>query len=113
MLRARKAKSTFQPVAKAPVKKDELVVVMAGAHRGSRGKVLAVSRNRGRVLIEGVGMIKKSVRRSQQQPQGGFAQKEGWLNWSNVMSAERYDARRSKRGTAASAASKPKTAKAS
>lgn len=65
------------------VKKGVEVEVIAGNHRGQKGKVLAVSSN-GRVLVEGVRMIKKHARRTQQMPQGGIIEREGPIHISNV-----------------------------
>ena len=79
---------------KTHVKKNDLVVVLAGNDRGKRGKVLAVLGKNGRVIVEGIRMIKKAVKKSQDRPQGGFQQKEGAIHLSNVMLAERFDQRR-------------------
>ena len=76
---------------KAHVKKDDLVVVLAGNDRGKRGKVLAVNPRDGRVVIEGVRIVKKAIRKSQDRPQGGFQEKEGSIHLSNVMLAEAFD----------------------
>jgi large subunit ribosomal protein L24 len=76
------------------VKKNDEVVVLSGTQQGKRGKVLEVLRNRSRVIIEGVNMIKKSQRKSQDQPQGGIIEREGPLHISKVMLAADYDARK-------------------
>jgi large subunit ribosomal protein L24 len=55
---------------KAHVKKNDLVVILAGNERGKRGKVLSVDSGKGRIIVEGVRMIKKSVMKSQDRPQG-------------------------------------------
>ncbi|MDD2707243.1 MAG: 50S ribosomal protein L24 [Verrucomicrobiae bacterium] len=83
---------------RAHVKKNDMVVVIAGNHRGSRGKVLAVDFKEEQVRVEGVHVIKKAVRKSQDHPQGGFVQKEGPIHLSNVMPAEEYDRRHKARG---------------
>ncbi len=69
----------------ARVKKDDIVVVVSGDHRGARGKVLRVYPERQRVLVEGVNMVYRHVRRSQRNPQGGRVQKEAPIHISNVM----------------------------
>ncbi len=74
------------------VKKNDLVVVLSGSERGKRGKILQVIRNRNRVLIEGVNLRKKAQKKNQ-EGQGGIIEREGPLPISNVMIAERYDAR--------------------
>jgi large subunit ribosomal protein L24 len=90
------------------VKKNDLVVVTSGAHRGSRGKVLSILTSKNRVLIEGVHLIKKAARKTQENPQGGIIEREGSIHISNVVLAEKYDA---KRGTAPKAEKKKSAAK--
>lgn len=69
---------------KTHVKKGDTVVVISGAHKGAQGTIKEVQPDKGRVLIEGVRMIKKAVRPSQQNPNGGFLEKEGPIHISNV-----------------------------
>lgn len=69
---------------KTHVKKNDEVVVIAGNHKGSSGKVLQVFPEKGQVLVEGVRLIKKHVRRSQDRPEGGIVTKEGPIHISNV-----------------------------
>lgn len=69
----------------ARIKKDDLVVVIAGDHKGARGKVLRVIPDRQRVVVEGVNMVYRHVRKSQRHPQGGRIQKEAPIHISNVM----------------------------
>jgi large subunit ribosomal protein L24 len=88
------------------VKKGEEVVVISGAERGKRGKIIEIQAANQRVLIEGVRMIKKHMRKSQQNPQGSIVEREGSMHLSNVMSAEKFDARATKRGGAAPAPAK-------
>lgn len=73
------------------IKRGDEVVVISGAERGKRGKVLNFVSDRSRVLIEGVRLIKKTMRKSQTHPQGGIIEKEGSLPISNVMLASRFD----------------------
>jgi large subunit ribosomal protein L24 len=88
------------PQANFHVKKNDEVVVLSGTQQGKRGKVLEVLRDRHRVIIEGVNFIKKSARKSQEQPQGGIVEREGALHISKVMLVADYENRKS-------AASKP------
>ena len=88
-------------MAKFHVKKGDEVVVIAGADKGKRGKVITVIAKKQRVIVEGVCMIKKHMRKSQQHPQGAIVQREGSLHISNVMKAETFDARAVKRGAVA------------
>jgi large subunit ribosomal protein L24 len=69
---------------KTHVKKGDTVVVIAGAQKGAQGSIKEVQPSKNRVLIEGVRMIKKAVRPSQQNPNGGFIEKEGPIHISNV-----------------------------
>ena len=82
------------------VKKGDEVVVIAGAEKGKRGKVIAVETRKQRVIVEGVKMIKKHMRKNQNQPQGAIIEREGTIHISNVMAAGKFDARAAKRGTA-------------
>jgi large subunit ribosomal protein L24 len=84
------------------VKKGDEVVVIAGAESGKRGKIIAVETKKQRVIVEGVRMIKKHMRKSQSNPQGAIIEREGTIHISNVMAAERYDARAAKRTPAPS-----------
>ena len=86
---------------KCHVKKGDEVVVLAGKEKGKRGKIIAVSPKKARVIVEGLQLIKRHTRKSQQHPQGAIVEREGTLHLSNVMKAERFDARAAKRGGAA------------
>jgi large subunit ribosomal protein L24 len=85
---------------KCHVKKGDEVVVISGTERGKRGRIIQVLREKQRVIVEGVKMIKRHTRKSQNAPQGAIVEREGTVHISNVMLAERFDARASKRGTA-------------
>ena len=74
---------------KLHVHKGDQVEVISGNFRGSTGTVLAVLQKKQRVLIEGVRMIKKHVRKSQENPQGKIAEREGPIHISNVKVLER------------------------
>lgn len=86
------------------VKKGDEVVVIAGAEKGKRGKIIAVESNKQRVIVEGVKMIKKHMRKNQNQPQGAIIEREGTIHISNVMAVEKFDARAAKRPQAAAKA---------
>jgi len=85
------------------VKKGDEAVVISGADKGKRGRVIAVIGKKARVIIEGAHMIKKHMRKSQQYPQGQIVQREGSIHITNVMKAEAFDARAAKRGASAPA----------
>jgi large subunit ribosomal protein L24 len=84
---------------KCHVKRGDEVVVIAGTERGKRGKIISVLRDKQRVIVEGVRMIKRHMRKSQQHPQGKIVEREGTIHLSNVMRADRFDARAAKRGS--------------
>ena len=73
---------------KTHVKKGDQVIVISGAAKGAQGTVIEVQPAKNRVLIEGVRMIKKTVRPSQDKPQGGIIEKEGPVHISNVRLVE-------------------------
>jgi len=83
---------------KCHVKKGDVVVVLAGKEKGKRGKIIAVSPKKSRVIVEGLQMIKRHMRKSQEHPQGAIVEREGTMHLSNVMKAEQFDARAAKRG---------------
>ena len=85
------------------VKKGDEAVVIAGADKGKRGRIIAVVAKQQRVILEGAHMIKKHMRKSQQYPQGQIVEREGTIHISNVMKAQEFDARAAKRGPAAPA----------
>ena len=85
------------------VKKNDEVVVIAGAEKGKRGKVIAVAGKKERVIVEGVHMIKRHMRKSQQYPNGQIVEREGTLHISNVMKVADFDARQAKHGAVAPA----------
>lgn len=64
--------------------KGDQVEVIAGNHKGKSGKVLQVFPAKNQVLVEGVHMIRKHVRPSQDRPEGGVVEKEGPIHISNV-----------------------------
>ena len=67
------------------IREDDEVIVIAGVDKGTRGKVLKVDRDKGRLIIEGVNKAYKHVKRSQKNPQGGRLSKEMPIDSSNVM----------------------------
>jgi large subunit ribosomal protein L24 len=82
---------------KVHVRRGDEVVVISGEERGKRGRILAVYPERQRVLIEGVNLVKKAMRQTQNTA-GGIVDREAPVHASNVMKASEYDARRSGKG---------------
>jgi len=70
------------------VKKGDQVQVITGNHKGAVGKVLQVFPTKQQVLIEGVRLIKKHTKKSQDNPQGAIIQREGPIHISNVKRVE-------------------------
>ncbi len=78
-------KKLSEPV-RINLRKDDLVEVIAGRDRGKRGRVLSVDRRRGRVLVEGIMIVKRHTRRNPaRQIKGGIAERESPIAVSNVM----------------------------
>jgi large subunit ribosomal protein L24 len=71
------------------IKKGEEVIVIAGDHKGKKGKILQVLSDKNRVIVEGVNLLKKHERKSQDNPQGSIVEREFPIHYSNVMLAER------------------------
>ncbi|MFO7171994.1 MAG: 50S ribosomal protein L24 [Bacillota bacterium] len=70
---------------KVHVKKGDEVLVIAGKDKGKRGKVQAVFPKEGRVIVEGVNIVKRHVRPNPQMMQGGIIEKPAPIHASNVM----------------------------
>jgi large subunit ribosomal protein L24 len=71
---------------KVKIKKDDTVKVIAGRDRGKTGRVLQVDAEKGKVLIEGVSLVKRHTRPNpQKQIKGGIAERESPIAISNVM----------------------------
>jgi large subunit ribosomal protein L24 len=71
---------------KVKIRKDDNVKVIAGRDKGKTGRVLSVDAENGRVLVEGVGMVKRHTRPNpQRQIKGGIAERESSIAISNVM----------------------------
>ena len=69
------------------IRRNDIVVAIAGrnAGTGKTGKVLQVIPNRGMAIVEGFNLVKKSMRKSQDNPQGGIGEKESPLAISNLL----------------------------
>ncbi len=69
---------------KTHVKVGDQVKVIAGNHKGQEGRVLEVNAVKGRVIVEGVNVIKKAIRKSEENPDGGIVEQDGPIAISNV-----------------------------
>ena len=70
---------------KTKLRKDDTVIVIAGKDKGKTGRVLRIDRVRGRIVVEGINMVKKAQRARGQNEQGGIIEVESALHVSNVM----------------------------
>ena len=86
----------------AHIKKGDEVVVIAGADKGKRGRVIEVLVKKQRAMVEGARMMKRHTRKSQQHPNGAIVEREGTIHISNLIKAEEFDAKAGKRAPAAS-----------
>lgn len=69
----------------AHIRKNDVVEVISGDHRGARGKVLRIDPVKCKVIVEGVNLVFRHVRPTRRNPQGGRVQKEAPLHMSNVL----------------------------
>lgn len=74
------------------VKRGDEVVVIAGSHKGKSGKVLEIVAAKQRARVEGVGMIKRHVKKSEQNPNGAIIEREGTIHVSNLQKKAVFDA---------------------
>lgn len=71
-------------MSKIKLRRGDQVRVIAGKYKGSEGKIMAVLRDKNRVVVENVNMIKKAQRPTQDNPRGGFDEREAGIHISNV-----------------------------
>ena len=83
------------------VKRNDVVVVIAGSHKGKTGKILEVLPAKQRARIEGVAMLKRHLKKSAEHPQGTIAEREGSVHISNLMLQSTFDGSKRKKATAA------------
>lgn len=67
------------------IRVEDEVIVVAGANKGRRGKVLKVDREGEKVVVEGINKVYKHVKKSNKNPQGGRLSKEAAIPMCNVM----------------------------
>jgi len=85
------------------IKRGDEVVVIAGAHRGKSGKILEILPKKQRARVEGVALVKRHLKKSQEHPQGTIAEREGSIHVSNLMLKAHHDGRRAKKTAPAGA----------
>ncbi len=71
------------------IRKDDKVKVLVGKDKGKIGKVMRVFPKENRLLVEKINIVKKARRRTQQDQQGGFVEREAAIHISNVMLIDR------------------------
>ncbi len=82
------------------IKKNDQVIVISGSHKGKSGKVLEILPAKQRAVVEGVAMVKKHLKKSQENPQGKIAEREGSIHISNLMLKARFDSSKRAKNTA-------------
>ena len=70
---------------KLHVKVGDTVKVISGTSKGNEGKILAIDRKKNRAIVEGVNIVKKHVKPSASNPQGGIEETEAGIHISNIM----------------------------
>lgn len=85
------------------VKRGDQVVVIAGSHKGKSGKVLEILAAKQRARVEGVAMMKRHLKKSQEHPQGSIAEREGSVHVSNLMLQSAFDGSKRKKAAPATA----------
>lgn len=78
-------RTTQAAAPKFKIRKGDTVRVLSGKEKGKTGQVLEVDTRKGRILIEKVNLVKRHLKPSQKQRQGGIVEKEGPLKISKVM----------------------------
>jgi large subunit ribosomal protein L24 len=88
------------------IKRNDVVVVLAGSQKGKSGKVLEILAAKQRARVEGLAMIKRPEKKSEKNPQGAITEREGSIHISNLMLQSVFDSstRRPKSATAAATA---------
>ena len=75
-----------RPKVATKIQKEDQVKVIAGKDKGKTGRVIDVDREHGRVIVEGIQMVKRHTRPNpQKQIKGGIAEREASIHISNVM----------------------------
>ncbi|MDR2376576.1 MAG: 50S ribosomal protein L24 [Treponema sp.] len=74
-----------QAVHKFKLKKDDIVQVITGKDKGKRGRILKILRDKDRIVIEGINIVKKARKRRNQQDRGGIVEIEAAIHSSNTM----------------------------
>lgn len=79
---------------KLHIRRGDTVKILAGDDKGKISKIISVNREKQRAIVEGVNIVKKSVKPSAENPQGGFVRQEALIHISNLMVVENNQATR-------------------
>lgn len=79
------------------IKRGDEVVVISGEHKGRSGKILEILPTKNRVIVEGVNLVKRHERKTQDNPEGAIVEREASLHYSNVMLSSRHSERQERR----------------
>jgi large subunit ribosomal protein L24 len=79
------------------VKRGDSVVVISGSQKGKEGKILEVVAAKSRARVEGVALVKRHLKKSQEHPQGTIAEREGTVHISNLMLKSVFDSSKRKK----------------
>ncbi len=90
-------------MSKFHIKRGDDVVVISGSHKGKEGKILEILAPKSRARVEGVAMMKRHLKKSQEHPQGTIAEREGSIHISNLMLKSVHDASKRAKTEATSA----------
>lgn len=74
------------------VKRGDQVVVIAGSQKGKSGKILEIRPAKHRAVVEGVALMKRHTKKSQEHPNGAIVEREGSIHISNLMLQATFDA---------------------
>jgi len=75
----------FNKQQKFHVKTGDTVLVISGNEKGKKGKILKMLTDKQRAIVEGLNIVKKHIKPSAQNPQGGIVEKEAGIHISNLM----------------------------
>jgi large subunit ribosomal protein L24 len=70
---------------KTQIRKNDIVKVISGREKGKVGRVLKIDREKGRIFVEKLNLVKRHTKPGKTNPQGGIVEKEAPLSYSNVL----------------------------
>tara|TARA_B100000927_G_scaffold291054_1_gene291718 strand:+ start:7080 stop:7307 length:228 start_codon:yes stop_codon:yes gene_type:complete len=73
---------------KIKVKRGDVVEIITGNDKGKSGKILMISKDQQKVLVEGINFVKKHMPKTEENPQGGVVEREAPISISNVKSSK-------------------------